>query len=451
MHALAILVSCLAVAQHARRAHSEGQQVTDRRRHENSMEAALAAQSVAETGQQSRFIPYRPLGRILPRSRPADHIPPAPQTALRTLTDNEIQNRGRGPPPALVNLHDPSDEGKAQRPPWKEYKSYRFVDSKTPEQFAGQRFLGAYEGSFRIQFTLPGRDDKPMTVELLRSTKTKNDPAYGAVKVKLPLAMEVGLDPVKSRLVVRKVGAKGNARTARIRKGDIIRAISVPEGASMRRRANNLQNLSDSENGMMMLDEKTPEEFSAALEENAESNGLEAEVLLLIERPMEGGLDNDDNDNIVTMKGGLDNDDNDNIVEIYTDGACKGNPGIGGWGAVLTRGKRVQDLSGTEKKSTNNRMELTAPIKALETLKRPMTVEIYTDSQYVQKGITNWVHNWKANGWRTANGKEVKNKDLWQELDDLVQKHQITWHWVKGHSGIPGNERADALACEAMG
>jgi len=398
------------------------------------MEAALAAQSVAETGQQSRFIPLRPLRRILPRRRLADHIPPVPQTALRRLTDNKMQNRGRGPPPALSMGHDPSDDGKAQRPPCKESKSYRFVDSKTPEQFAGQRLTGAYEGSFRIQFTLPGQDDKPMTVELQRSTE--NDYAYGAVKVKLPLDMDVEFDPVKSRFVIRKVGAEGNARRARIQKGDIIRAMSVPQGASMRRRANNSQSLSDSEHGLMMLDEKTLEDFAAAWEENEKSKGLEAEVLLLIERP---------------MKDGLDNDDNDNIVEIYTDGACKGNPGIGGWGAVLTCGKRAQDLSGTEKQSTNNRMELTAPIKALETLKRPMTVEMYTDSHYVKKGITNWIHNWKANGWRTANGKEVKNKDLWQVLDALVQKHQVTWQWVKGHSGIPESERADALAREAIG
>lgn len=136
----------------------------------------------------------------------------------------------------------------------------------------------------------------------------------------------------------------------------------------------------------------------------------------------------------------------ENIIRIYTDGACSGNPGPGGWGAVLIYNQHEKDLSGSELHSTNNRMELMAPIKALQSLKRSSTVEIYTDSQYVKNGMTNWIHNWKANGWKTSNKKPVKNADLWQLLDQLSKSHQISWHWIKGHNGHPLNERADALA-----
>src|SRR5215212_273119 len=132
------------------------------------------------------------------------------------------------------------------------------------------------------------------------------------------------------------------------------------------------------------------------------------------------------------------------IVEIFTDGACKGNPGVGGWGAIL-RYKQVEKiLYGAEQLSTNNRMELTAAIKALEALKRACQVDLYTDSQYVQKGISIWINQWRLNNWRTAGRKPVKNADLWQALDQLIKKHQITWHWVKGHSGHPENDRVDA-------
>jgi ribonuclease HI len=133
-------------------------------------------------------------------------------------------------------------------------------------------------------------------------------------------------------------------------------------------------------------------------------------------------------------------------VVIYTDGACKGNPGRGGWGALLRKGTAERELYGGEPHTTNNRMELTAVIRALESLKRPCTVDIYTDSQYVKNGIETWIHNWKRNGWKTADKKPVKNAELWRELDALVQVHQITWHWVKGHATDPGNIRADALA-----
>ena len=133
-------------------------------------------------------------------------------------------------------------------------------------------------------------------------------------------------------------------------------------------------------------------------------------------------------------------------VEIYTDGACKGNPGPGGWGAVLRAGAHVKELHGGEAGTTNNRMELTAVIRALESLKRPCTVRLHTDSQYVQKGITEWIHSWKLRGWRTADKKAVKNADLWRQLDELAGRHQIKWIWVKGHAGDPGNERADELA-----
>lgn len=131
---------------------------------------------------------------------------------------------------------------------------------------------------------------------------------------------------------------------------------------------------------------------------------------------------------------------------IHTDGACSGNPGPGGWGAILTYGEHTKELFGGEAHTTNNRMELTAAIRALEALKRPMAVTIYTDSQYVRKGITEWLAGWKRKNWRTASKQPVKNEDLWRELDVLAQKHQIDWHWVKGHAGHPENERADELA-----
>ena len=133
-------------------------------------------------------------------------------------------------------------------------------------------------------------------------------------------------------------------------------------------------------------------------------------------------------------------------VEIYTDGACKGNPGPGGWGAVLRFGAHVKELHGGEAGTTNNRMELTAVIRALEALTRPCRVRLHTDSQYVQKGITVWIFDWKRRGWRTADKKPVKNADLWKRLDELVLPHEIEWIWVKGHAGDIGNERADALA-----
>jgi ribonuclease HI len=133
-------------------------------------------------------------------------------------------------------------------------------------------------------------------------------------------------------------------------------------------------------------------------------------------------------------------------VEIYTDGACKGNPGPGGWGALLRSGRHERELFGGEPSTTNNRMELTAVIRALEALKRPARVELYTDSEYVRKGITEWLATWKRRGWKTADRKPVKNEALWRELDGLARRHRIRWHWVKGHSGHPDNERADALA-----
>ena len=133
-------------------------------------------------------------------------------------------------------------------------------------------------------------------------------------------------------------------------------------------------------------------------------------------------------------------------VVVYTDGACKGNPGPGGWGAWLRWGGHEKELFGGEALTTNNRMELTAVIEALSALKRPASVAIYTDSQYVKNGIGSWIKNWKARGWRTADNKPVKNIELWQKLDALVAEHQVQWHWVRGHSGDPGNERADQLA-----
>jgi ribonuclease HI len=133
-------------------------------------------------------------------------------------------------------------------------------------------------------------------------------------------------------------------------------------------------------------------------------------------------------------------------VVIYTDGACKGNPGPGGWGVVLRSGRHEKELHGGAALTTNNRMELMAVIEALTALKRPSEVDLYTDSEYVRRGITEWIHNWKSRGWRTADRKPVKNVDLWQRVDELVQRHDIDWHWVRGHAGDPGNERADTLA-----
>jgi len=134
------------------------------------------------------------------------------------------------------------------------------------------------------------------------------------------------------------------------------------------------------------------------------------------------------------------------VVQIYADGACKGNPGKGGWGAILRAGGNDKELFGGEPQTTNNRMELTAVIRALESLEGPSEVEVYTDSQYVQKGISEWLPSWKRRGWRTADKKPVKNVDLWQELERAAGRHRVTWHWVKGHAGHPENERADALA-----
>ncbi|WP_457349766.1 ribonuclease HI [Roseateles sp. P5_D6] len=133
-------------------------------------------------------------------------------------------------------------------------------------------------------------------------------------------------------------------------------------------------------------------------------------------------------------------------VTIYTDGACKGNPGPGGWGAWLSSGGHDKELFGGERETTNNRMELTAPIEALASLKRSCDVVVYLDSEYVRKGITEWIVNWQRRGWKTADGKPVKNADLWQRLDALRKLHTVDWRWVKGHAGDPGNERADMLA-----
>ena len=139
-----------------------------------------------------------------------------------------------------------------------------------------------------------------------------------------------------------------------------------------------------------------------------------------------------------------------NKVEIFTDGACKGNPGPGGWGAILRYGTTEKEIYGASKNTTNNIMELTAVIESLKNLNKPCELIITTDSKYVKNGITEWIHNWKKNGWKTAAKKEVKNKELWIELDSLIQIHSITWDWVKGHSGHPDNERADLLANVAI-
>ena len=138
------------------------------------------------------------------------------------------------------------------------------------------------------------------------------------------------------------------------------------------------------------------------------------------------------------------------VVVIHTDGACSGNPGPGGWGAVMDYNGRRKELKGGEALTTNNRMELRAAISALDSLKRPCAVEMHVDSQYVKDGISKWIHGWKRNGWKTADKKPVKNVELWQALDAAIQRHQISWHWVKGHDGHPENERADELAREGM-
>jgi ribonuclease HI len=137
-------------------------------------------------------------------------------------------------------------------------------------------------------------------------------------------------------------------------------------------------------------------------------------------------------------------------VTIYTDGACSGNPGPGGWGAILQFGEAERELSGGETLTTNNRMELTAAIEALRALKRPCRVDLYTDSQYVRQGITAWLPNWKRRGWRTADNKPVKNDDLWRALDEAATSHDVHWHWVRGHADDPMNIRVDALAVAAM-
>jgi ribonuclease HI len=137
-------------------------------------------------------------------------------------------------------------------------------------------------------------------------------------------------------------------------------------------------------------------------------------------------------------------------VEIFTDGACRGNPGPGGWGALLRFGDTEKELSGGEDETTNNRMELMAAIAALEALKRPVTVDLHTDSTYVRDGITKWIHGWKKRDWRTADKKPVKNVDLWQRLEAAADRHEVSWHWVKGHAGHPDNERVDELAREAV-
>lgn len=138
------------------------------------------------------------------------------------------------------------------------------------------------------------------------------------------------------------------------------------------------------------------------------------------------------------------------VVTIYTDGACRGNPGPGGWGAVLTWGEHEKELRGAEPLTTNNRMELTAAIRALAAMKRPAKIRLYTDSQYVRKGITEWLDQWKRRDWRTADRKPVRNIDLWQALEREIERHEIEWHWVRGHAGVPGNEQADRLANAAI-
>ena len=137
-------------------------------------------------------------------------------------------------------------------------------------------------------------------------------------------------------------------------------------------------------------------------------------------------------------------------IEIHTDGACSGNPGPGGWGAILTWGDKRRELKGGAPLTTNNRMEMTAALEALSALRRPCRVELYTDSVYLRDGITKWLKRWKANGWKTADKKPVKNVDLWQALEEALERHQVAWHWVRGHAGHDLNERADELAREGM-
>lgn len=137
-------------------------------------------------------------------------------------------------------------------------------------------------------------------------------------------------------------------------------------------------------------------------------------------------------------------------VEIWTDGGCRGNPGPGGWGALLIAGGREKELSGSDPATTNNRMELMAAIRALEALKKPCVVQLHTDSQYVQLGVSEWMPKWKERQWRTTDRKPVKNDDLWRQLDELNQRHRVQWHWVRGHSGVENNERVDRLANAAM-
>ena len=137
-------------------------------------------------------------------------------------------------------------------------------------------------------------------------------------------------------------------------------------------------------------------------------------------------------------------------VDIWTDGACSGNPGKGGWGAILRYGDVEKEISGGEKLTTNNRMELMGAIAALEALTRPAHVDLHTDSQYVRDGVTKWIHGWKRNGWKTASKQPVKNEDLWRRLEEAEARHQVHWHWVRGHAGDPMNERADALARAAI-
>ena len=138
------------------------------------------------------------------------------------------------------------------------------------------------------------------------------------------------------------------------------------------------------------------------------------------------------------------------VVELFTDGACRGNPGPGGWGVVLRYENKEKELSGSEKHTTNNRMELMAAIKGLEALKHPCHVHLTTDSQYVKKGMTEWIHQWKKRHWRNSAGQPVKNQELWQRLAELASVHQVEWHWVRGHTGHPENERADVLAVSAI-
>jgi ribonuclease HI len=142
--------------------------------------------------------------------------------------------------------------------------------------------------------------------------------------------------------------------------------------------------------------------------------------------------------------------DSDNIVDAYTDGACSGNPGPGGWGAILRWRGHEKELSGGEPQTTNNRMELMAAIIAIETLKRAARVRVHTDSMYLKDGITKWLPSWKKRGWKTADKKPVKNVDLWQRLEKAIEQHDVSWHWVRGHAGHPENERADALARAAI-